>query len=125
MTLSTSSTKKQPHPMILLQELQNNIQIYHWLTDSYAHHMATDKLYKSLQSSIDRFVETYIGRYGRINSFKPTQYKVSHRTPQDFVNYLKEASNNIEVMKLPEDLASLRDDIVASINQTVYLLSMK
>ena len=37
------------------------IKLYHWQTKIYARHKATDNLHSELLSSIDKFIEVYMG----------------------------------------------------------------
>ena len=48
----------------------NTVKLYHWKTNSYAKHSATDALYKDLNKYIDEFVEVMLGKKGtRIPNF--------------------------------------------------------
>jgi len=47
---------------------QNQIKILHWQTTSYSEHKTLDGLYEALEANIDDFVETFMGKYGRIVS---------------------------------------------------------
>lgn len=46
-------------------ELQLNIKLYHWTTESYANHKATDKVLENISDLIDSFVEKYMGAFSR------------------------------------------------------------
>ena len=41
----------------MLMEMLNIIKLYHWKTNSYSAHIATDELYEKLNIHIDKFVE--------------------------------------------------------------------
>ena len=43
------------------------VHIAHWATKSYAEHKALGKFYEVWINLVDTFVETYQGRYGRID----------------------------------------------------------
>jgi tRNA-specific 2-thiouridylase len=45
---------------------QNQVKILHWQTTSYSEHKTLNKLYESLSENIDTFVETFMGKHGRI-----------------------------------------------------------
>lgn len=118
------------HILLAFQELQANVQLYHWLTTSHARHVASDKLYKSLIDHIDRFMETFMGSHGR-PSMSKTAFEVKHMTDSEFVQYLQ---SNIDYFqnKLPSligkndtHLLNIRDEIVADINQTLYLCTLR
>jgi DNA-binding ferritin-like protein len=51
----------------LMLTIRNQIKIYHWQTMSFSRHTATDELVEKLDANIDKFVEVYIGKYGRPN----------------------------------------------------------
>ena len=46
-------------------DLINNIKFYHWTTTSFARHKASDELFTSLVELSDKFMEVYMGKYGR------------------------------------------------------------
>lgn len=111
-------------------ELQNNVKLFHWLTDSYAKHKATDQLYDDLNKTIDKFIEVYIGKYGRLQNVN-RELKLIKYSDADFVNYLKRTIKYLEgdfiglISKNDSDLITLRDDLLIQINQALYLLSLK
>lgn len=119
-------------------ELLLNIKIMHFSTTSYAEHNATDKLHESLSDLSDKFIEVYIGRRGRedisdnnvqINNDEyagTLLYK--YRSKDEFVEYLNDAIKNIN--NIPEvssynELITIRDEILAEISRTLYLLTLK
>ena len=42
-------------------EITNTIKLYHWKTNSYSVHKATDELHERLSGHIDKFVEVLLG----------------------------------------------------------------
>ena len=56
--------KKMKHDKIVTEFLQtlNMIKLYHWKTESYAAHKATDELHEHLSKNIDQFVEVLMGK---------------------------------------------------------------
>ena len=46
--------------------LQQQFRILHWQTKSYARHIAYGGIYENLDELIDKFVEIYMGKYGRV-----------------------------------------------------------
>lgn len=115
---------------IFFFELQNNVKLFHWLTDSYVKHKATDQLYDDLNKTIDKFIEVYIGKYGRLQNVN-RELKLIKYSDADFVNYLKRTIKYLEgdfiglISKNDSDLITLRDDLLIQINQALYLLSLK
>lgn len=110
--------------------MQMTIQVYHWMTTSYAAHKASDQLYKNILEIIDKFVEVHIGRYGRPQTLNADSFRIRKMTDQTFVIYLRNCatyleSNLVEHLKPSDtDLFSIRDELVGTIHQCLYLLSM-
>ena len=108
-----------------------NIKLYHWETKSYARHKASDKLHENLSESIDKFIEVYMGGYSRPEF--TSSFSVKVRQLDDFT--IKEILNEyIEFLKhdLPSylkdsdtHLLNIRDDMLAHINQTLYLFTLE
>ena len=111
---------------------QNQIKILHWQTTSYAEHKTLDGLYGDLSGHIDEFVETFMGKYGRIlaqNNFTLTLENYKNMSPQglmiDIENYLINELPNMLDAKKDSDLLNIRDEMLGSVNQTKYLLTLK
>ncbi len=110
-----------------LMYLQNQFKIFHWQTYSLAQHEAFGHLYDSLSDKIDEFVETYQGIYGRLD-FEGEMFAFNNLVTSDFRGIL---ANQIETLKSYEnyfasntDLLNIRDEILASLNKTSYLLTL-
>lgn len=52
-----TASHKASTAIIKLFEVQNQVKIYHFQTKSYARHKASDTLFTSLVTNIDRFGE--------------------------------------------------------------------
>ena len=118
---------------VVFLEMLIMVKLFHWKTHSYAIHKATDDLYSSLNENIDHFIEVLLGKTGsridlmshksislidltsnielkrELDKFK--EYLVSLNTH----SYMKQMSNT--------DLYNIRDEMLANINQFLYLLS--
>ena len=121
--------------VIMFLRMLNTVKLFHWRTFSYPEHKATDELYANLNSNIDTFVETMLGKTGgrinlvkqktlpllaieNINDFKKeiTQYK----------NFLINMSKDSELNSTSNtDLMNIRDEILGNLNQFTYLLTFK
>jgi len=121
--------------VIMFLRMLNTVKLFHWRTFSYPEHKATDELYSNLNSNIDTFVETMLGKTGgrinlskqktlpllaieNINDFKKeiTQYK----------NFLINMSKDSELNSSNNsDLLNIRDEILGNLNQFTYLLTFK
>ena len=118
----------------------NTIKLYHWKTTSYSTHKATDQLYSDLNSKIDEFVEVMLGKpeiaYNRnfilnIQNIKLQKYNNNSDFKKEIEYYKKfmldlsdkrefNQNNNLNV-----DLLAIRDEILALLNQFLYLLTLK
>ena len=114
----------------------NTVKLYHWNTDHYATHKATDQLYGELSSKVDTFVETMLGKESvgarhkvlKINSLRMCTYKSNKdfkRETEGYKTFLISLTNN-KLFNTPQnsDLMNMRDDILASLNQFLYLLTL-
>ena len=126
-------------------ELLNTIKIYHWSTLSYPTHKATDELHTKLSELVDSFIEIYIGhcsrRRGQGKDVPVFQVKNSRRgkssltsiafikSLDSFCKFLDENIGNLNGLtkKLDgyTDLVNIRDEMVAALAQTLYLLRLK
>ena len=84
----------------VLLQLQNQVRICHWQTDKYSVHKATDKLYNNLDSTIDTFVEQFMGKYGKIRSEKGFSLQLKNideidinNTVNTVIEYLSKEAN--------------------------------
>jgi DNA-binding ferritin-like protein len=115
----------------------NTVKLYHWSTVHYSTHKATDELYSGLSSKIDTFVETMFGKESIAVRQKVLQMNSIHihsmQTNRDFKNeteqyksFLINLTNNktFNIQK-NTDLMNMRDDILGSLNQFLYLLTLK
>ncbi len=126
----TSPAKK--NIVQILQEFEMNIQLYHWTTESFARHKASDVLYESIGDHVDKFMEVFMGKYGR-PILKNGQHTllVKKMSDNDFTSYLKDKLKFFETT-LPQllsqtdtDLLNIRDEIIGDINKVLYLCTLK
>ena len=106
------------------------VKLYHWQTKLYARHKATDELHAELLSLTDKFIEVYIGRYGRPKFEEGFQVKVSELTEETastllrgFVDFLKSELPKY-LKKSDTDLFNIRDEILGTVHQTLYLFTL-
>ena len=128
---SKTKINKQEIVKVFIQML-NTIKMFHWKTYSYAKHEATDLLYKDLNKYIDEFIETMLGKYNtRIPSFEVSiqlkNYNSSDKLKEEIFKYKKYIIdlNNVLDIKKDSDLLNIRDEILACLNQFLYLFSFK
>lgn len=109
-----------------------NLKLYHWQTTTYSRHIASDTLLTNLLLNIDRFVETYIGRYERPNfsqeDFQVTVTEFNDKTIVSLLNfYVNFLKNDLpkDLKNKDTDLLNIRDDMLADINKTLYLFTLQ
>jgi len=111
-------------------ELLTMIKLYHWKTHSYAQHKATDELYAKLNENIDKFVEVLLGKAKhRITMLesKMRMYDLENKLELkehifEYRQFLIDMDRCFSLKK-DSDLFSIRDDILADLNQFLYLLT--
>ena len=93
--------------------------------------MATDKILKELDTAIDSYVEIYIGKYGRPKilgkNASITLHNLSEAGASRLVNaaikYLQ-GSLTKTLKPTDTDLMNIRDEIIADLNQLLYLFTL-
>jgi DNA-binding ferritin-like protein len=130
----TPKTHKMKEELVnLLLKLLISVKVYHWKTKSYALHKATDKLYDSLNETIDRFVEILLGKEeSRLNMKGKSIEIVDPKNIEGFkkiiYNYrilLEKKINKYLVLESNTDLLNIRDEILGDLNQFLYLSTFK
>jgi len=109
----------------------NEIKIYHWNTHSYSQHKATDELYAQLNSHVDKFIEVLLGkksdRITNLSKHIPLHPSPTTKSFRDKIlhyrNYLIDMDRCFNE-KTDTDLLNIRDEILADINQFLYLLTL-
>jgi len=114
----------------MMLQMQNQYKIFHWQTTSFSQHKSFDEIVSSLISNIDEFIETYMGKYGRViasNTFNLTlgNYKDSdfNAVTDAYINFLIGLGTQLDSTK-DTDLLNIRDEILGSLNQLKYLLTL-
>ena len=110
----------------------NNLKLYHWMTTSYPRHKAADECFDSIQSLSDKFVEIFIGKYGRSKLIPPSfspKNSVTRYTDSDIKELFVDFIDFLRRLKLDpkadSDLLNIIDEMVGSLNQTLYLFTLK
>lgn len=118
--------------IIIMMTLRDQIKVYHWETLSFPRHKATDELVTNLDANIDKFVEVYIGKYGRPKFSATSSIKLRNFHDKEATALLKQYTKWLST-SLPRtlnktvdtDLLNIRDEILADLNQTLYLFTLK
>jgi DNA-binding ferritin-like protein len=115
----------------VFMEMLHMIKLYHWNTHSYSQHKATDELHERLSANIDKFVEVFLGKNGsRLRHLDESVRLINSGNTSNFKNRMYEFREFMISMSdcfhkdRDSDLLSIRDDILADINQFLYLLTL-
>lgn len=111
-------------------QMQKQYQIFHWQTTSFSQHKSFGKIYESLDQNIDIFIETYMGKYGRVISASKFNLEMSNYSDLNFANatdsyieFLINLTNMLDTAR-DTDLLNTRDEILGSLNRLKYLLTL-
>jgi hypothetical protein len=112
--------------------MREQIKLYHWQTKLYSRHKATDAVIDALDTSIDKYVEVYMGKYGRMKmNSESGRVLVKNLSESSIINFIKRCIlylNSELVRKLKDtdtDLVNIRDEMLAELNQLLYLFTLK
>ena len=112
----------------------NTVKLYHWRTTSFSTHKATDELYGSLNDKIDEFVEVMLGKGemgGRTKLLNVSLIKLSmysnneafKKQIESYKDFLLDMNESLG-LTVNTDLLAIRDEILASFNKFLYLLTL-
>ena len=126
----------------------NTVKLFHWKTFQYSIHKATDELYSKLGANFDRYVEVLLGKNTRfsqntisLSSKKSLRFDLSNvrsiplHSFSDIKPFLDEVERFKEyIMRMEDnqffkvmsnqDLITIRDEIMADLNQFLYLSTL-
>jgi hypothetical protein len=111
-------------------QMQHQYKILHWQTTSFSEHKSFDDLVGSISSNIDEFIETYMGKYGRVIAAGTFNLTLANYKDTDFValtnNYIGFLIGLNDTLDKAQDsdLLNIRDEILGSLNQLKYLLTL-
>ena len=140
--------------MMTFFQMQNSLKFAHWRTKSYATHKALDKFMKKYLDNMDKFIEVWQGKYGRIEFDKNNSdmnlsvYQIGYDNLERYLDVVTgfldgNKSKNCKMYKISNkedycgitigdviekkdtDLYNIRDEILSDVNQLKYLLTLK
>jgi hypothetical protein len=132
---SSSNTNFKKEVTIIFLEMLLMVKLFHWKTHSFSIHKATDELYSKLNDDIDKFIEVLLGKTASridlmghksislidLNSPEELKSKI-----ESFKSYLVGLTDNKKLGTMTNtDLLNIRDEILADMNQFLYLLTFK
>jgi hypothetical protein len=109
----------------------NQFKVLHWQTQSYARHKAFGNIHGNLTDLVDKFVEVYMGKYGRVVLHQEDTISLSNigelnidEFLDSFIKFLISFCDQLD-KTMDSDLMNLKDEMIAEINQLRYLLTLK
>ena len=111
--------------------ISNTVKVYHWQTGSYARHIASDALFLSLTELTDKFMEVLQGAVNkRVKFARATSIELKNISDASIVTILRAHTRWLHGLDkmLPRgstDLLNLRDEMIAAVNQAMYLFTFK
>jgi DNA-binding ferritin-like protein len=128
---SRVNNREKSHIVRVFLGVLNMVKLYHWKTQSYASHKATDELYKNLNENIDTFVEILLGKdESRVTLLEKKGEVIDAKDKHDFKQHIYEFREflirdiNMHFdSKQDSDLLNVRDEILGNINQFLYLMT--
>ena len=113
----------------------NNIQVFHWQTQSYSEHEALGEYYESLTLLNDKFVESWQGNQNTRLKFSEGPYSLENyfskeETKNKILDFKKQVTTMsgyvAELNKSNEfdDIENILEEISETNSRTLYLLSL-
>ncbi len=111
----------------------SQIKLLHWQTKSYSEHKALGKLFKDIVDFQDDLVEVIMGKYGRpslhgdmqkINLYNYIDCDCLEAIEKMRQCYCEECKSYFTAEKDPEIL-NILDEIIALLDKTMYLMTLK
>lgn len=125
--------------LLTMLTIINQVKLYHWQTLNYSRHIATGQLYDELNILVDKFIETLNGRMiielnnpsfriilNNVDNINLKNYndENAHLLLKNIKEYFESSELNIIIQK-SSDLENIRDEMLAIVNKTIYLFSLK
>jgi hypothetical protein len=113
--------------------VRDNMKIYHWQTTLYARHKASCSLIESLDEKTDKFIEVIQGcrKERLVLSQKCEKFILNNQTDDSAFELLINFKRWLEDV-LPQyiyenetELLNIRDEMLADVDQTIYLFTFK
>ena len=129
MSTNNNSVSKGAKIVMFFFELQMNVKLYHWTTESYSNHKATDKLLDNLSDLIDSFVEKYMGAFSRPVMKSGSSVPIQNMTKTKYVKLLKQAQDYLrgdleKVIAKNSELMNIRDEMLGALDESLYFSTL-
>ena len=108
-----------------LTEMLHVVKLHHWRTHDYSVHKATDNLHEALSEQVDSFVEKLLGSKHTRSNLTDLRMRSYNTLPalKQRVEYYKRYLRGMPA-SLGTDLLNIRDELLGSLNQFSYMLSL-
>ena len=138
-TLKNTGNKKiYKDTVYCFLQMLNTIKLYHWKTTHYATHKATDQLYSDLNEKADEFVEVLLGKSDaagknramilNVKSISVRSFNNNNELKREIEKYksflISFTNNSLMKKQYNADLIAIRDEILALLNQFLYMLTL-
>ena len=118
---------------IVFLGIRDNVKIYHWQTKSYSRHKASDKLSNLLGDLMDKFLEVMQGSRNKRIQINSLPIIIKNQTDDSIVAILNQFRDWLIkkdglpsfLTKTDTELLNIRDEILAAVNQTLYLFTFE
>lgn len=115
-----------------LMLMQNQLRICHWQTLKFSEHKAFGEAYDNLDDLMDEFMEVCMGKHDRFNfEGGSCSFQLFNLGDMDIIQFLDSCIAflvSLDLMydsKMDTDLMNIRDEMMALINKTKYLLTLE
>lgn len=129
MSNNNNNMSKGAKIVLFFFELQMNVKMYHWTTESYSNHKATNKLLDNLSDLVDSFIEKFMGSFTRPVLKSGSNIPIQNMTKTKYVKLLKTAQEYLrgdleKVISKNTELLNIRDEVLAELDQALYLATL-
>ena len=110
--------------------IKEQIKVYHWQTHSFSQHFALDRIYGEMNDLVDKFVEVFLGKNGRFDPDKSIVLTLNPKVEtvnqflEQTITFLISLTQLLDAQK-DSDLLNIRDEMLGTMNQLKYLLSLE
>ena len=129
-TTTTSETKTSINRLVMnLLNHQIVLKLFHFQTEKYGAHKASDAYLEKYANTMDKFLEVAQGIYGKVTLKKYTLSGSSHTDENivkhlnGIITYMREKID--DVLDEYTELINIRDELVGDAEQLKYLLTFK
>ena len=109
--------------------IRDQMKVYHFTTNSYARHIASDTFVNNLTLNLDLFLEAMQGHEGKRLKLPNKKFQLKNETDKSIVNVLKEFRKWLirllpkQLSKNMTDLINIRDEMLSDVDKTLYLFT--